>query len=119
MKVRGEPVVLCDKINALVNDFRQRGATALYSNTDKKKINKYGATYMGKTINDLVDAENNNDPLPPHKAYTFVYLLQIENINLDDFYRLLCRTLEEKSSIINDSFFKKMIRLYDYLKYGV
>ena len=43
----------------------------------------------------------------------------IENINLDDFYRLLCRTLEEKSSIINDSFFKKMIRLYDYLKYGV
>ena len=119
MQVRGEPVVLCDKINALVNDFKQRGATALYSNTDKKNINKYGDAYMGKTIKDLVDTENNNDPLPPHKAYTFVYLLQIENINLDDFYWLLCRTLEEKSSIINDSFFKKMIRLYDYLKYGV
>lgn len=118
MKDRGEKVVLCDKVSDLANDFKQRGATALYSNTDKKKINKYGATYMEKTINDLVDTENNNDPLPSHKAYTFVYLLQVENINLDDFYRLLCKTLEGESSIINDSFFKKMIRLYDYLKYA-
>lgn len=118
MQVRGEPVVLCDKVNDLVEDFKRKGAAVLYNNTDKKKIDKYGAEYAEKTISDLVDMENNGKLLHPYKAYAFVYLLQRNNINLDDFYRLLCRTLEEESFIINDTFLKKMIRLYDYLKYG-
>ena len=118
MQVRGEPVVLCGKVNDLVEDFKRKGAAVLYNNTDKKKIDKYGAEYAEKTISGLVDMENNGKLLHPYKAYAFVYLLQRNNINLDDFYRLLCRTLEKESFIINDTFFKKMIRLYDYLKYG-
>lgn len=119
MKDRGEKVVLCDKVSDLVNDFKQRGVTVLYNNTDKKKIDKYGDEYAEKTISGLVDMENNDELLHPYKAYAFVYLLKRNNINLDDFYSLLCKTLEEESSIINDTFFKKTIRLYDYLKYGV
>lgn len=119
MKDRGEKVVLCDKVSDLVNDFKQRGVTALYNNTDNKNINKYGTDYAKKTISDLEDMENSGRLLHPYKAYAFVYLLKRNNINLDDFYSLLCKTLEEESSIINDTFFKKTIRLYDYLKYGV
>ena len=87
------PIVLCDKVDALVRDFKQRGIAVLYNNTDKKNINKYGTEYAEKTIADLVDMESNGKLLHPYKAYAFVYLLQRNNLNLDEFKKEIGKIL--------------------------
>lgn len=113
-----EGLNLDDKIQELVNSFEENGMSALHNKTDKNKFDKYSEKYKNKTIRDLENMETNEELLHPYKAYGFVYLLDITNINLDDFHRILLNTYNNNNAIIKDYVFKKAIRLYDYLKYG-
>lgn len=108
----------CDQVKNLIAKFRTSKEYALYNRTDKDNIIKHGADYKKKTIKDLIEMESKNKLLHPYKAYGFIYLLPLENIDLSDFHSLLKSTFEQNNEIIKNTFFKKMIRLYDYLKYA-
>ena len=118
IKEAEEELFLDKKIKKLIESFETHGAFALYNKTDKSKIDKHSKEYSDKTIRDLEAIESNGKLQYPYQAYGFIYLLDVENINLDDFHRVLLSTYNDNNEIIKNTFFKKMIRLYDYLKYG-
>lgn len=107
---------LNEKIKDIKAGFDTNAERSLYSKTDKKNITKYGINFKNDTISSLREKEIRKEI---DFAYRYVYLLPIEKLEVNELKSLLIDTYNANKSIIGNSFFKKMIRLYDYLAYGV